>query len=1564
LDPNTTFVSATGGGTYAAGSVNWTGLAVAAGGTTTVTVTVIVNAPIAPGVAQVGNVAYQTGTPPPACPPAGPQCVLVPTAGSVAVTKALTAESGTQAGAAEPGEQLTYTITLTNAGGSAALNFAVTDQLDPNTTFVSATNGGTFAAGDVNWTGLTVPAGGTLPLTVVVTVNTPIPAGVTQIGNVAYETGSTPPACPPASPQCVLVPTAAQVAIAKALASESGTLAGAAEPGEQLTYTITLTNTGGSAAVGYALVDALDPNVNFVSATNGGTPVGGNVEWTGLTVPAGGNLVLTVVVTVDNPIPVGVTAIGNVAYNPIVGPPDCTVLPLPPNCTSIPAADPVDFGDAPDSYGTLLATNGARHGVPGLDAGANTAPLMLGATIDTEPDGAPGAAATGDDGAGVDDEDAFFALALQPGATTVSLDVPVVNTTGGAANLYAWIDFNANGVFDATEAGNCPSVPAAATSVTCTWSGLAPLIDGVQTYARLRLTTQALAAGTAPNGGDARALGAAADGEVEDHRVTVATVLPLTCEVPFVETFGNYPATPGAAPGWGPALPAGTTTYGFQPGPAFLNASEYALVTRSILGNPAWQDAPDHTPGDTDGFAMIVNGSASPGVFYRHTFSGLAIGARYNFSSWLANIVAGFNLGLPDVTLRIIDPATNAVLASVNTGGLPEGPAGTMPWRLQQLVFTATQATVRVELANNSGVLGGNDVALDDIGFAQVCELGDAPDTYATLNASNGAGHLFPGAGLSLGTGLPDGENDGQPAVGADGDDLAGSDDENAFPGGAAPIVIGAPYVLDVPVDTTAGAATVCAWLDLDQSGGFAAAEGQCQSLGAGTAVANFVWAGTGGLASGQTYLRLRIERNGAFPTDMSTADFLGVRGAGEVEDYAVTVLTPASVTLAKALAAESGTQAGIAEPGEQLTYTITLTNTGGVDALNYGVTDTLDPNTTFVSATNGGTFAAGTVAWSGLTVPAGGNLVLTVVVTVNTPIPPGVTQIGNVAYQTGTTPPTCPPAGPQCVVVPTAARIDLTKTAGTPVPTGTPNQFAITYVATARNDGGSAGTYTLTDALTFNGATVNAIGSPAYATTTGDTQTGTPGTFVAPAGGTIVTGEGLSSLGVETWTYTVTYTVTDAALAANCANPSGGLRNSAAVAGDTAATCSGAANVNLVKTATAPVPTGTPNQFTLTYTVEVTNTGTLAGSYGLDDVLTFNGATVNAVGAPAFGSPNGGTQTGTLGAFGTGGGTIVTAEPIAVGGVEIWTYTVTYTVTNTATAQDCANPAGGLRNSAALGGSFNGSSTTCTGAPAVAIGKSASGPVATGNLNEYTITYLVNVQNNGSLPGTYDLADTFTFPGASGIVVSPVAHAGSDPLATTLGTLTIIGGSIVTNETIAAGADENYTYTVTFAIADPAAVGSCATSGGLRNQAALGGSSAGQVTTCSDVPDVTIAKSAGLPVPTGTPNQFAITYVVTVTNAGGAAGAYDLADAFAFNGATVNAVGAVTHGGADPLATTLGTLTAAGGSIVTNETIAAGGVETYTYIVTYTVTNPVLAADCSTPSGGLRNGAALGGSV
>ena len=107
-----------------------------------------------------------------------------------------------------------------------------------------------------------------------------------------------------------------------------------------------------------------------------------------------------------------------------------------------PVAAPVlDFGDAPDTYGTLLASGGASHTV---------GDLTMGALIDDEADGQPTAGADGDDLAGDDDEDGVAFGTLQagtPGTVTVTAAGGLVDD----AELNGWIDFDANGVFDADE---------------------------------------------------------------------------------------------------------------------------------------------------------------------------------------------------------------------------------------------------------------------------------------------------------------------------------------------------------------------------------------------------------------------------------------------------------------------------------------------------------------------------------------------------------------------------------------------------------------------------------------------------------------------------------------------------------------------------------------------------------------------------------------------------------------------------------------------------------------------------------------------------------------------------------------------------------------------------------------------------------------------------------------------------------------------------------------------------------------------------------------------------------
>lgn len=177
-----------------------------------------------------------------------------------------------------------------------------------------------------------------------------------------------------------------------------------------------------------------------------------------------------------------------------------------------------DYGDAPASYGTEAAGNGAVHQV-------NPA-LTLGSIIDVDANGAPGQTATGDDGTGQNDEDGvsvFPSISTAGSATFTNYTVKVSarNTTTSTANLCGWIDWNNNGTFESGE-GVCTTLAVSGTEATLVWpsSTLSGPTGTTGTYARFRLTTNSLTAGSAT--------GSATDGEVEDYFILFSGVLPVT----------------------------------------------------------------------------------------------------------------------------------------------------------------------------------------------------------------------------------------------------------------------------------------------------------------------------------------------------------------------------------------------------------------------------------------------------------------------------------------------------------------------------------------------------------------------------------------------------------------------------------------------------------------------------------------------------------------------------------------------------------------------------------------------------------------------------------------------------------------------------------------------------------------------------------------------------------------------------------------------------------------------------------------------------------------------------
>ena len=174
------------------------------------------------------------------------------------------------------------------------------------------------------------------------------------------------------------------------------------------------------------------------------------------------------------------------------------------------ASVPIDFGDAPDAYGTLLASDGPRHSVFDYNPTSDTGSLMLGEFIDTEIDGFDTLNSNGDNLDNINDEEG---LASIPTLTTLmtSYDVfaEVVNATGQDAILAGWVDFNGNQIFDANERATV-TVPTGNPIVHLTWTGITPVLG--DSVIRLRLFSDEA---------DPQPTGSAAGGEVEDYALTI-----------------------------------------------------------------------------------------------------------------------------------------------------------------------------------------------------------------------------------------------------------------------------------------------------------------------------------------------------------------------------------------------------------------------------------------------------------------------------------------------------------------------------------------------------------------------------------------------------------------------------------------------------------------------------------------------------------------------------------------------------------------------------------------------------------------------------------------------------------------------------------------------------------------------------------------------------------------------------------------------------------------------------------------------------------------------------------
>ncbi len=324
------------------------GTLAADGGTVTVTFRVLIDDPLPAGTTQIANQGLVTGdnftdrnTDDPDTPDDNDETVTpleTPTVEADKVDALFDDVDGD--GVADPGDTLEYTVTLTNTGSVDATGVIFNDTPDANTTLVDGsvttsqgavtlgnTSGDTAVEVDV---GTLAATSGTATITFQVTIDDPLPAGTTQVANQGTVSGDnfddeptddtdTPTDDDETVTPLVDAPLIEADKVDALVDDVDGD--GAADPGDTLEYTVTLTNVGSVDATDVIFLDTPGINTTLVDGsvttslglvtlgnTSGDTAVEVDV---GTLAATSGTATITFQVTIDDPLPAGTMQVAN-----------------------------------------------------------------------------------------------------------------------------------------------------------------------------------------------------------------------------------------------------------------------------------------------------------------------------------------------------------------------------------------------------------------------------------------------------------------------------------------------------------------------------------------------------------------------------------------------------------------------------------------------------------------------------------------------------------------------------------------------------------------------------------------------------------------------------------------------------------------------------------------------------------------------------------------------------------------------------------------------------------------------------------------------------------------------------------------------------------------------------------------------------------------------------------------------------------------------------------------------------------------------------------------------------
>ncbi|WP_236969372.1 SprB repeat-containing protein, partial [Membranihabitans marinus] len=569
-------------------------------------------------------------------------------------------------------------------------------------------------------------------------------------------------------------------------------------------------------------------------------------------------------------------------------------------------------------------------------------------------------------------------------------------------------------------------------------------------------------------------------------------------------------------------------------------------------------------------------------------------------------------------------------------------------------------------------------------------------------------------------------------------------------------------------------------------------------------------------------------------------------------------------------------------------------------------------------------------------------------------------------------------------------------------MPTGNVNEFTTTYVIRVEDTTGTRSYYDLSDTLKYGLGADFVSAVVTYGGPDG-LQTGLVTASPVDTAYQIVDDEYVENFGVDSFYVEVVFTVDPNTLTAESAdcdytNDGGGnsgltnvavINDGVPVSRDS--TCQPIPMPGVLMTKDVLVnamPTGNVNEFTTTYVIRVEDTTGTRSYYDLSDTIKYGLGADFVSAAVTYGGPDG-LQTGivTVSPMDTAY-QIVDDEYIENFGVDSFYVEVVFTIdpnTLTAESADCdySNDGGansGLTNVAVINDGVPISrDSTCQPIPMPGVLMTKDvlvNAMPTGNINEYTTTYVLRVEDTTGIRAYYDLSDTIKYGLGADFVSAVVTYGGGDNLQTSIlnANPTDTAYQIVDDEYVENFGVDSFYVEVIFTI-DPNVItaesADCdysndgGANSGLTNVAVINdGVPISRDTTCQPIPMPGVLMTKDVLVnamPTGNVNEYTTTYVIRVEDTTGNLAYYDLSDTIKY-GLGANFVSAeVTYGGTNGLQTTIITANSIDTAyqIVDNETVENFEIDSFYVEVIFTIDPNILtaeSADCDYSNDGGGN--------